>query len=302
MAGKRTEDSGYHRNGRTYRRDSMLLLTVLLFLMDLNGSVPLTEALTSPIPATGKRPACLPQTFTPMPDPLPELKNSFYLLRHGQSTANVAGIISSARSLAGSSKHGLTPLGWEQGRASAEQLLDLIEKDGNEGKRIYFYSSSFARACQTADACIQGLQSEENKKKLSKLNLEVMEEEIGVEDGIMERYFGRLDGKALMTYAYVWPVDMIDNTHTAFDVESVSEVATRVGEAIRRIDACHNGEVIVLTSHADTLQITQLYAANFPNVGAFSQYRFTNGEVRSMKRTPDSLPDAEPLKPPKIGT
>jgi hypothetical protein len=32
--------------------------------------------------------------------------------------------------------------------------------------------------------------------------------------------------------------------------------------------------IIVLTSHADVLQIAQLYAANVPNVGGFSSYRF----------------------------
>ena len=234
-----------------------------------------------------------------MPKGLPELKNSYYLLRHGQSTANVAGIISSARSLAGSTKHGLTELGWTQGRSSAKPLLNLINKDGNNGKKVFFYSSPFARARQTAEACLQGL--DECKDEINESNLEIVRD-IGIDDGLMERYFGRLDGKALMTYAYVWPVDMFDPTHTAFEVESVSEVATRVGEAILRIEDKHEGDVIVLASHADTLQITQLYAANAPNVGAFSQYRFTNGEVRSMLRTPESLPDASPLKPPERGT
>lgn len=242
----------------------------------------------------------IPQNPTPMPKGLPELKNSYYLLRHGQSTANVAGIISSARSLAGSTKHGLTELGWSQGYTSAKPLLKLINQDGNTGKKLFFYSSPFARARQTAEACLQGL-SEECEEEINDNNLEIMKD-ISIDDGLMERYFGRLDGLALMTYAYVWPVDLFDPTHTAFEVESVSEVATRVGKAILRIEDKHEGDVIVLASHADTLQITQLYAANAPNVGAFSQYRFANGEVRSMLRTPEALPEPEPLKPPERGT
>jgi hypothetical protein len=88
----------------------------------------------------------------PMPERMPPLQNDFFLLRHGQSTANLQGIISSARSLANSPKHGLTELGWEQGRQSASQLLDLIEKEQQENgkpttvrRKVYFYSSPFAR-------------------------------------------------------------------------------------------------------------------------------------------------------------
>ena len=41
-----------------------------------------------------------PLIATSMPPPIPEdLKNKYYFLRHGQSTANVAEVISSARSL-----------------------------------------------------------------------------------------------------------------------------------------------------------------------------------------------------------
>lgn len=80
----------------------------------------------------------------------------------------------------------------------------------------------------------------------------------------MQRYFGRLDNQAIHTYAYIWPVDMFDVTHTAFDVESVAAVATRLRETIMSIDndPIHKeGDIIVLVSHADVLQILQLYAA-----------------------------------------
>jgi len=67
-----------------------------------------------------------------MPPPLPELlNNSYYLLRHGQSFGNVEMVISSARSLAKSEKHGLTLLGHEQGKESAKNLLDLLKEKQN---------------------------------------------------------------------------------------------------------------------------------------------------------------------------
>lgn len=240
-----------------------------------------------------------------MPPPLPELKNKFYLLRHGQSTANVEGIISSARSLAGSTKHGLTLLGMEQGRDSAASLIDFIAEDLSEDstKKVLFYSSPFARAKETAEMCLEGIScNEEVAQKVIELGLDV-NSEISIVDGLMERYFGRLDGKELATYAYVWPVDMFEPTHTAFDVESVAAVSTRIRETLLDIDGRHaeGGNHIVLTSHADVLQITQVYAAGLDNVGKFSQYRFGNGEVRRMGREVSSLPEAVPLQPPKRG-
>jgi len=243
-----------------------------------------------------------------MPPALPPLKNYYYLLRHGQSTANVQGIISSARSLAGSTKHGLTLLGIQQGKDSASSLVDMIAEDVNDGsdsstKQVYFYSSPFARAKETAQACLKGIEgNEEVADKVKALGLGI-KDEILLDDGLMERFFGRLDAMELSTYAYVWPVDMFEPTHTAFDVESVAAVSTRIRSTLLNIDSQHSngGNHIVLTSHADVLQITQVYAAGLDNVGKFSQYRFGNGEVRRMGREVSSLPEAVPLQPPKRG-
>lgn len=250
------------------------------------------------------------------PDRLPDpLHNDYYLLRHGQSEGNVEGVISSARSLATSEKHSLTPLGYEQGRDSAKQLLDKIESEGDGGttdkkRRVFFYSSPFARARQTAKACMDALLDDEaNRKKVEDLNLDIQTDAgVVLEDGIMERYFGRLDDAAIHTYAYVWPVDMFTPFNTGFDVESVAAVSTRLRETVMKIDeserhsVAEEGDIVVMASHADVLQILQVYASGAENVGLFSQYRFANGEIRKMKRTVDSLPTPQPLAPPEKGT
>jgi len=158
------------------------------------------------------------------------------------------------------------------------------------------------------------LETEENQKIIQELNLQIVQD-IVLDDGLMERYFGRLDGDYLFTYAYVWPVDMFDSTQKGFDVESVAEVSKRTGDAMLRIDSDVvnrgkelNGrsegsrDIVVITSHADTLQILQVYAAGLPNVGMFSSYRFENGEVREMQRTLSSLPAPVPLQVPQKGT
>jgi broad specificity phosphatase PhoE len=237
-----------------------------------------------------------------MPAPLPaNLKNKYYLLRHGQSTANVAGVISSARSLAYSDKHGLTLLGIEQGKESASLLLDLLKEESKPGDRVIFFSSPFARARQTAQACLDGLAEVDSSQRVEEMRLDISND-IVMEDRLMERFFGRLDDESIYTYAYVWPLDGFNVTHTAFDVESVAAVCTRLEGVVQRIESEYEGCHVVWTSHADVLQIAQLYGANCENVGIFSSYRFKNGEVRAMQRTPDSLPGPSPLEAPKRGT
>jgi hypothetical protein len=153
----------------------------------------------------------MPEIVDKMPDPVPSknLKHKYYMLRHGQSTANIAEIISSSRSLAYSDKHGLTSLGYEQGKQSANQLLDVLEQDiiqDNKEKKprqkhtkIVFVSSPFARAKQTAMACIDGLMNnKDNQKKIETMGLTI-EKEITFEHGLMERYFGRLDDDSIYT-------------------------------------------------------------------------------------------------------
>ena len=257
-----------------------------------------------------------------MPDPLPDpLQHQYYLLRHGQSTANVASIISSARSNAYSERHGLTDLGYAQGASAATALVEVLEQAAaanprsvQAGDKLIFVASPFARARQTAEACLgELLQNHNLQNRLEALGVELAQEkpdDVVLKDKLMERYFGRLDDEAIYTYAYVWPVDKFNVTHTAFDVESVAAVCTRIRELIvddleQGIDQQQNQQQryhVVLTSHADVLQITQLYAAGAENVGAFSSYRFGNGEVRAMARSPDSLPDPVPLEAPKRGT
>jgi broad specificity phosphatase PhoE len=58
----------------------------------------------------------------------------------------------------------------------------------------------------------------------------------------------------------------------------VNQVIKRVSGLIGDLEERHAGKHIVLTSHADTLQITQTYLAN-GDARKFAQYRFKNGEV-----------------------
>jgi len=230
------------------------------------------------------------------------LKNKYYLLRHGQSTANVAEIISSSRSLAYTGMHGLTDEGYEQGKQSATRLLDALKDSGSckSGDEVVFVSSPFARAYQTTIACLDGL--EELSGRVKEMGIEICKDVV-VHDNLVERNFGRLDGEAIYTYAYVWPLDKFDATHTAFDVESVAAVATRLHDLVEELEAKYDGCHLVWVSHADVLQIAQLYGSHADNVGLFSSYRFKNGEVRPMLiGTQSHLPPPVPLEAPRRGT
>lgn len=255
----------------------------------------------------------------------------YYLLRHGQSTANVANIISSNRTaLAYSTMHGLTNLGRQQARDSAAadlyRAIRLLQ-DGSSAEpapnpssdepatassqleqnshhhRVVFVSSPFARARQTALACRDGLldiiQRIEKQEEQKNTGMVVsVDSEILLYDELVERWFGRLDGTAVETYAYVWPLDRFNVTHDAFGVESVAAVCTRIQRLMQSLerdlkdnndndndnatnndsnsnDTRRNSTIhVVLVSHADVLQIAQLYAAQAENVGEFSSFRF----------------------------
>ena len=82
-------------------------------------------------------------------DEVPGLRQRYYVLRHGQSLANVEGIISSDPRVA-RVEHGLSAVGREQAAAAAAAVVQEAERTGAEGVAIV--SSDFRRAWQTASS------------------------------------------------------------------------------------------------------------------------------------------------------
>jgi len=300
----------------------------------------------------------------------------FYLLRHGQSTANVDQIISSnATALSYTDTHGLTEVGYQQARTAAAPLFQLIQErmavvpppppetaKPPQQHVVQFVSSPFARARQTAQACCDELQTivsslpvvppepelvtmipptpQQVQPPTQQPVLQVVPD-IRLDDGLRERSFGRFDGQDLSTYAYVWPLDQFDVTHTTFGVESVASVCHRMRQLLWRCLTGNQNENekeetkkeedeekkdhdapcesvhyhIVLVGHADVLQIAQVYAAAAASpdlvdpheraqlIGSFSSYRLANGEVRPLVfGTTQYLPPPVPLSAPRRGT
>jgi len=226
--------------------------------------------------------------------PLPPLKNRYFALRHGQSTANIAMIISSLPAL-GRMIHGLTDEGKTQAKEAAADILAAIGGP-EEAAKLVVYSSDFLRARETAAESVAAIW--EGGLLPAEVTAAAPPPAVNQHLGLRERWFGQLDGNDVKTYNEVWPLDLEDAHHTTHDVESVNSVAARVRDLILELEESHGGDggvPILLSSHADTCQIMQCYMAN-ADVRLFSQYRFKNGEVRALLSTPDSLPTAVPLE------
>ena len=235
--------------------------------------------------------------------PLPaKLRNRYFALRHGQSESNLEGVISSAPAV-GTTKHGLTAEGRLQARQSATRLLDLVGRE-NLGS-LAFVSSDFTRAWQTAEEALaavsrivefeqQACEYDETRPREECALLATPEEGVVRTPLLRERWFGELDGLPLKNYNQVWPRDLVSARHDHRGVEAVDKVCARVRELVLSLEAEREGQCIVLASHADTLQITQCYVAG-ADPRSFSMFRFKNGEVRELLRTPASLPAPVPL-------
>eukprot|EP00611_Tribonema_gayanum_P009942 TRINITY_DN19836_c0_g1_i3.p1 TRINITY_DN19836_c0_g1~~TRINITY_DN19836_c0_g1_i3.p1 ORF type:complete len:307 (-),score=52.86 TRINITY_DN19836_c0_g1_i3:162-1082(-) len=221
---------------------------------------------------------------------LPLLQNRYFALRHGQSVANMEGIISSDPAV-GTVKHGLTTSGKVQARVAATQLIEAVGREALD--ELIFISSDFTRARETAEECRAAV------IRITEFEREVIGEKfecppVIIRQELRERYFGELDGTVLLNYNKVWPADLIDSRQAGYGVESVQDVCARMQRLFLSLEEQYAGKCMVLTSHADTLQIMQCYVAG-ADERLFSQYRFKNGEVRALLQEQTSLPPPKPL-------
>ena len=162
-----------------------------------------------------------------------ELKNRYFVMRHGESKANVAGIIISTPENGVKQDYALSELGREQARVSAEK--------SHLGPNTVIYASDFSRARETA---------------------EIVAGVIGanppiISGALRERTFGEFEEKSNAHYDDVWAHDAHSGDHTEFGVESVNANVKRTTAFILELEEKYNNKDILLVSHGDTLQILQ---------------------------------------------
>ncbi|MDL4861632.1 histidine phosphatase family protein [Halomonas elongata] len=157
------------------------------------------------------------------------LRNAYLLMRHGHSEANRQGRIISSPAR-GIDSFGLSA----RGKQEVAETLSVWRW----ARPTRVVHSDFLRTTQTAAR---------------------VAEYFGVaptpDAGLRERGFGELDGGEDTRYADAWARDAKDASHENFGVESVDTVAERMIEVMRRLERRHEGEVVLLVSHGDPLQI-----------------------------------------------
>lgn len=177
------------------------------------------------------------------------LTHTYYALRHGQSVANVANVISSDPKVA-CLGHGLSTIGCQQAEAAAIDLAATAAREGVDGVAIV--SSDLRRAWQTASITRAGCLA---------LGVNVWPE-AGVLEAraLRERSFGSLSGQDDSRYPEVWAEDAISAEHEEFGCEAVTSVRERGRAVIDELEQLlpQTGTwLVVVVAHGDVLQILQ---------------------------------------------
>ncbi len=171
------------------------------------------------------------------------LGNRYIVWRHGESEANVAGIIVSDPEI-GVKSFGLTAAGRVQVRTEVLRtaILGLVDN------HILLYCSPFLRCAETADeiAYCLGIR------------------EITTSDELRERNFGELEGKSKQHYRTIYDLDRTHPNHGRFGVESVGQVLSRTTRLIWALEQEHHSRRIILVTHADVGEILQTAFLGLP--------------------------------------
>ncbi|MBI2653500.1 histidine phosphatase family protein [Candidatus Woesearchaeota archaeon] len=164
------------------------------------------------------------------------LKNKYFIMRHGESEANRRGIIVSSPAY-GIVSFGLT----NEGRRQVANSVFEKKKQRLLDNKTIIYSSDFARARETAEIA----------REILRAGLVILTAKL------RERYFGNWDRTSNANYQKVWIDDANNPSHKNNGVESVMEVFERLRSLIIELEAKYAGKKILLVSHGDSLQILQ---------------------------------------------
>jgi broad specificity phosphatase PhoE len=165
------------------------------------------------------------------------LRNRYLGQRHGESEANVAGIVLSDPA-EGVPRWGLTPKGRDEVGAAIAAAAELL---GPNPASIHVVSSDFKRAHETATLSASLLGATAPR----------------LEPALRERFFGGHEGQSNAAYQGVWDLDRQNPGHTDSGVESALATSARLVALIMSLEVASEGETYLLVSHGDALQILQ---------------------------------------------
>lgn len=186
--------------------------------------------------------------------------NEYFVLRHGESEANRAGIVVSAPDNAARA-YGLTDRGRAQVAEGIERSRDMLAEVDT------IITSPFLRTLESAAVAA-----------------EILGAAVTRDPRLAERGFGALELTPATGYHDVWARDRLDATHADNDVESVDSVFHRVTRLIDELDASLPHRRLLLCTHGDVASVLICaFAGEDPRrhreIGALA-----NGEVRRLTR------------------
>lgn len=191
------------------------------------------------------------------------LKNTYFALRHGESMANVEGLIVSTPEN-GVPKYGLS----DEGRAQVTKSVTSAKANNELDASTRIVSSDFKRAHESAEIALQILAS----KVAIELNAR-----------LRERDFGDFELMDNTHYQIVWDNDAVDSSHTIDNAESADSVMQRATELIISLEKKYQGETFLLVAHGDTIQILQTAFKQYPASKQREMVHLETAEIRKLE-------------------
>ena len=160
-------------------------------------------------------------------------KKNWFVLRHGRSEANEAGIVASQLVNAESS-YGLTDVGRREVEKSVRNAVADLQKDSP----LAIFTSPFLRTRQTAEIAgeILGIQPE-------------------VDHRLSERDFGDFELLSDEHYEEVWDVDPTNPHEIPGQAETVYSVEKRVCDLVLEVERNPEIKTCLLVTHCDVAMI-----------------------------------------------
>jgi len=163
---------------------------------------------------------------------LDQLANRYFIMRHGQSLANLQQVIVSLPQN-GVDAYGLSEQGMTQVRESVQSSPELDSS-------LLIVSSDFRRARESAEIVHELLGSTNS---------------LLFDQRLRERNFGEWELTPDSAYPLVWAGDEINPDNDDKGVESPNQVMARVTALVCEYEEKNSGVTILLISHGDALQI-----------------------------------------------
>lgn len=186
------------------------------------------------------------------------LRNRYFLMRHGESLANVADKIISSPTT-GCAAYGLSARGREQAHRSA--------RESGLGPETRVVCSDFLRTRETAEIAARVL-------GCAPPSLDVR---------LRERFFGVWEGGSAANYQPVWLRDQQDPTDPGEGVETAAALTARLSQLISALEESGQDQCFLLVSHGDPLRFLQLWSCQRPVQEHQSLAHFTPAEIRALE-------------------